>query len=555
MILHFPSFGAALVAMVLMAGVTAAHEGNNHNEQTRSVAQAGASPRLEVVSGPFELVAVLRNGELVIYLDGFETNAPIAAAEIALETPAGPVAASGKEGTYRLAAPWAQAGSHHLIFTVTADGVTEILSGTLQVLPETSDTHGGWGLLAPAMAQGIKDTLGSGSTAIVALIAFVAGSIATMFLRRPAKGPLVLALVLVLLAAVDPARAHEGHDHDAEQTALQPTRDIAQRLADGTLFVPKPTQRILAIRTAPTVAATHRRTLELPGRIIPDPNASGFVQASVSGRLSSPERGFPRLGTMVKAGDLLAFVTPPFQAIDVSDMRQKAGELDQQINIVERRIARYESLARVGAVAKVTLDEAVLEIEGLRERRAALDRTRGESERLIAPVSGIIAAANAVSGQIAETNAVVFQIVDPKRLWVESLTFSLLPDAQAATARTGEGQTLSLSFRGAGLVDRSQAIPVHYAISGETKGLRVGQLVTVLAPTGEETHGLAVPRAAVLRAGNGQSVVFEHTAAERFVQRIVRVEPLDADRALVLDGLASGKRVVVQGAELLNQIR
>ena len=34
---------------------------------------------------------------------------------------------------------------------------------------------------------------------------------------------------------------------------------------------------------------------------------------------------------------------------------------------------------------------------------------------------------------------IVFQIVDPARLWVEALTFSLLPDAQAATARTGEG--------------------------------------------------------------------------------------------------------------------
>ena len=49
---------------------------------------------------------------------------------------------------------------------------------------------------------------------------------------------------------------------------------------------------------------------------------------------------------------------------------------------------------------------------------------RGEPERLIAPVSGVIAAANAVAGQIAETNAVVFQIVDPARLWVEALTFS-----------------------------------------------------------------------------------------------------------------------------------
>ena len=153
--------------------------------------------------------------------------------------------------------------------------------------------------------------------------------------------------------------------------------------------MPKPVQRILAIRTVLAQASTHRKTLELPGRIIPDPNASGFVQASVSGRLSPPEGGFPRLGTAVKAGDVLAFVTPPFQAIDVSDMRQKAGELDQQISIVERRIARYESLAKTGAVPKVTLDEAILELKGLRERRASLDKTRGEPERLIAPVSGI----------------------------------------------------------------------------------------------------------------------------------------------------------------------
>ena len=179
------------------------------------------------------------------------------------------------------------------------------------------------------------------------------------------------------------------------------------------------------------------------------------MQASVSGRLSAPEGGFPKLGTAVKAGDVLAFVTPPFQAIDVSDMRQKQGELDQQIGIVEKRIARYELLAKTGAVPKVTLDEAILELKGLRERRAALDKTRGEPERLIAPVSGVIAAANAVAGQIAETNAVVFQIVDPARLWVEALTFSLLPDAQAATARTGEGQTLSSDLPGRG-PDRPQ---------------------------------------------------------------------------------------------------
>ena len=103
-----------------MAGSAAAHEGHDHAEQTKTVTLAGSTPRLEATSGPFELVALLRKGELVIYLDRFETNAPIAGAEVTVETPAGPVTASAKEGAYRLAAPWAQAGSHDLIFTVTA---------------------------------------------------------------------------------------------------------------------------------------------------------------------------------------------------------------------------------------------------------------------------------------------------------------------------------------------------------------------------------------------------------------------------------------------------
>jgi multidrug resistance efflux pump len=115
-------------------------------------------------------------------------------------------------------------------------------------------------------------------------------------------------------------------------------------------------------------------------------------------------------------------------------MRQKQGELEQQIGIVETRVARYEGLAKIGAVPKVNLDEAVLELKGLRERRAELDKVCAQSEKLIAPVSGVVASANAVAGQIAETNSIVFQIIDPSRLWIEALTFSVIPDAQRAAA-------------------------------------------------------------------------------------------------------------------------
>jgi cobalt-zinc-cadmium efflux system membrane fusion protein len=96
---------------------------------------------------------------------------------------------------------------------------------------------------------------------------------------------------------------------------------------------------------------------------------------------------------------------------------------------------------------------------------------------------------------------------------------------------------------------------VHFAIEGEHKGLRAGQLVTVLAATGEEVDAVAVPRASLVRTADGATVLWEHTDAERFTPRTVRTEPLDAERVLIRDGLAAGKRIVVQGAELLNQIR
>jgi hypothetical protein len=187
-----------------------------------------------------------------------------------------------------------------------------------------------------------------------------------MAIGRRRKHAAATAMVLIAPPfVVTGAVAHEGHEDTAAPT--QPIgRDLSQRLPDGSVFVPKATQRILAIRTTMTADGRFQRTIELPGRIIPDPNASGLVQASAGGRLSPPPGGFARLGTRVSAGDVLAYVTPPLQAIDVSDMRQRQGELDQQISIVERRAARYEPLAQSGAVSRVQLDEARLELQDLR---------------------------------------------------------------------------------------------------------------------------------------------------------------------------------------------
>ncbi|MDO9296453.1 MAG: efflux RND transporter periplasmic adaptor subunit [Bradyrhizobium sp.] len=550
---------AAALASFSGGGSLLAHDGHDHGAPPPApAAGSNLAPRTEAVSEHYELVAIARGGDLVIYLDRFATNESVDGASISVETSAGPEPArAAANEPYRLSAPWtAKPGSYDLIFTVSKDGIDDVLSATLVIPPEDPGAKAATASLSD-IAGGIRELSSRYvPTALMAgLGGFAAGIVVMSLMWRRNRAAMVLILAGMLAMFVGAARAHDGDDHGASDNSNPTVRDLAQRLPDGGVFVPKSIQRILAIRTVQIESAAHRAALELPGRIIPDPNASGFVQSSVGGRLSPPSNGFPRLGTPVKKGDVLAYMTPPLQAIDASDMRQRQGELDQQITIVERRLARYETLVPSGAIARTQLEDTRTELQGLKERRGSLDKSRREPEELIAPVDGIIAEGTVVAGQMAQSNAVIFHIVDPSRLWVEALSYDTLAGVQSAVARLSNDRIYPLAFRGAGFAGRNQSIPVQFAVQGDVAGLRAGQFVTVLATTDEEKTGFAVPRAALVRNASGQDVVYEHVAAERFEPRPVRVEPLDGDRVFIATGLAAGKRLVVQGAELLGQVR
>ena len=539
-----------MLAMLLGAVPGSAHDGHDHGAPPTPVSTSIA-PRAEASSSDFEIVLIARGAELIVHLDAFRTNNPVLDAVLEVDTPAGtlkPLAKGG--GVYAIAAPFlAKPGSYDLAITVTANGSVDILAATLKI-PETTvgarATRSGSWFAEPAIAGELKQRIaGSGvSLWLVLVVGFVAGLLWRRTTRAGAVG--VIAASMFLLPATQVQA-------DSPPAGIQ--RDLAQRFADGALFVPKPTQHILALRTQLTEQQVHRRAIELPGRIVPSPNASGLVQASIGGRLSPPTGGFKPLGTPVKAGYILAYVRPPLPLADATAQQQQARELDQQISIVSRRVDRFRILAASQSVARSQLEDAETELKGLETRRANLDRVLREPEALLAPVAGIIASSNAVAGQMAEPNAVIFQIIDPKVLWIEALSYEAHATSGAARAVLADGRAVDLDYLGTGFADRNQAVPIHFAIRSDTTGLRVGQFVTVLAATADERSGLAVPREAVLRGGNGQALVYEHTNAERFVAREVRVEPLDGTQVLIVAGIEPGRRVVTQGAELLNQIR
>jgi membrane fusion protein, heavy metal efflux system len=214
-------------------------------------------------------------------------------------------------------------------------------------------------------------------------------------------------------------------------------------------------------------------------------------------------------------------------------------------------------LAEGNAVPRNQVVDIETELEGLRRRREAIRNARTEPELLRAPTDGVIAMAKVVPGQVVQPQDTLFQIVDPKGVWVEALAYGEIdPTSLAgATAVATSGQAMALTYQGASRALQQHASIVHFVVPEPPSNLSIGQPVTVLATSGAPITGLIAPRDAVVRSSNGEAIVWAHVEPERFEPKPVRTQPFDATRVIVAGGLTEGDRVVVRGADLINQIR
>lgn len=555
----------ALLGFSLFAATPViAHQGHDHGAPPPPISTTIA-PRADASSADFELVAISRGEEVQIYLDTFKGNAPVVGATVDVDV-AGTLlnAKQAGDGVYTLTAPaLAKPGKHDLAITIQTAETVDILATTLTIaeakliVPQEPSS---FALIAVANAKSMGADLRARveqrelSLAVVAAVAFLAGlMLAGLWGRLRKRKSEAVAMLLLSMLFVPLLTAQHADAAEAKTAAKSAERDLAQRFPDGAIFVPKPTQRVLAIRTLFTEDSSYPRTIELPGRVIPDPNGMGIVQPSLSGRLLPPKGGFPRLGKRVAKGDLLATVVPVQSVTDVTSQDQQKREIEQEIALIDKRLKRWR--AAPNTVPRKEIEEAELERVGLTSRLEGLASSPVKPEQLVAPIDGVISAARAIAGQVAEPNAVVFEIVDPSRYWVEALSYEAHAFGETANGSFSNEATVALAYRGTGLAERAQAVTLHFEITGSVIGLRAGQFLTVLATTSESSRGIAVPRTSIIRSSNGQSIVYEHTNAERFVPREVRVTPLDGERVLIVSGIEPGKRIVTQGAELLNQIR
>lgn len=363
---------------------------------------------------------------------------------------------------------------------------------------------------------------------------------------------LLIGLALTMSATTWAADEH-GHDHG--DWAPVGNANGPSRQPDGSVFLPKPAQRQLSVRTKVAAEEDLARTVELSGRVVMDPNAGGKVQPTTSGRIEPTARGLPAVGQSVRKGEVLAYVTPSASLIERSNQTAELAELRASRALSEKRLARLRELS--DTVPRKEIEAAEAEVLSLSARASAIRGGLSGREALVSPVSGVIAAAHAVAGQVVDARELVYEVVDPGRLTVEALAFDSSVGANVGSASLAVGnERVRLQFLGAARTMREQALPLHFRAEGAAlAGLAVGQPVKVFVQTKSTVKGIAVPAASLMKNPANQTVVWVKTAPEKLEPRVVTVEPLDGVNVAVTSGLKAGDRVATQGATLINQIR
>ena len=563
-----PALRAVVACLsLLLSAALIAHEGHDHDAEAGSAAPAAATMPdggipgrtvVELTSELYEAVVESHGDHIDIWLDRYDSNEPVTGARVGvtLGDAVEVVAAEESPGQYMASIkPLAPGAAAALTLSIKAPAGEDLLGGTLADATPPPE---------PLTAR-LGSLLADGWRWLLAALVTVGAAVVLSRRRMRGRDRLLASFVVVTMCGATlaawpvPAGAHEGHDHADAPAAPLPAAAAGgrpARLADGSVFVPKPTQRLLELRTVRVEESDAPRSLRLAGELVGDPRASAVVQTLQGGRVAGEGGSWPVLGARVRRGQVLLRLTPSGSGSERASSAAEAARVEAELTQARADLARLEGLA--GVVSRAEVETQRSRVASLIAQRTALRTSLSTGgERLVAPIDGVIASIDARPGMVVSPGETLLTVIDPARMSVEALAFE--PVAAGGILRASvalrDGPALEARLAGVGAQTRGGAVPVRLDLVSVAPGLVAGQPVTVFLERASSARGLLLPSAAVIRAPNGERIVFEKVAAERFVPRAVRIEQVSADRVVVLAGIAPQARIVVRGAHLVGQIR
>jgi RND family efflux transporter MFP subunit len=318
------------------------------------------------------------------------------------------------------------------------------------------------------------------------------------------------------------------------------------------------------------VAATRR----LPGVVEPHGYRVVDVTPLMSGSVTEVRA---ELGQVIRQGSVVARLRSP----ELTDEVRRWLTLRAERDVVAQRLARTESLAKIGAASRQDLEEdqaslvrvrTELDTARLRLERLGVTESRltsmGQGDALpevfdvVAQAGGVVTARMVNPGQNVAVGEPMLTVADRSRVWVIADVFEAdlgqVREGQAArvTSETfaGRAWTGRVAYLDPAIARDTRTAKVRVEVENRDEALRFGMFVTVELGVAGASSDLVVPRAAVQSLG-AVDVVFVEQTPGRFVERVVQLGAATADTVVVTQGLMAGDRVVTSGSFALRAER
>lgn len=347
--------------------------------------------------------------------------------------------------------------------------------------------------------------------------------------------------------------------------------------ADGSIHLSAEQAKLAGLQTAPVEARDIATTITASGRIRARQGGEAAVITSFAGRVVADPAKLPRLGSMVKKGEVLAEVEQVLNAVDAvqfsvasAQLQAAVAQAQHEVNLSQSELERAQALYKTGSIAlkqKQTAEfnnqQAQTRLESAKEARARYEAMQGKAGAarrvaLRAPISGVIVAADITAGQQVDANKTLFTIADLSTLWVESQVFEndLAAIRQARQAQIFTRAYPEESFTGrlvtlGNVVDpTNRTLTVVFEVANPQRQLKLGMFAEARIPTGQKAPALLIPASSLLEE-EGRNFIFVETAPNVFHRRDITAGSREGNHVVVTTGVRVGEKVVVAGAAVL----
>jgi RND family efflux transporter MFP subunit len=296
---------------------------------------------------------------------------------------------------------------------------------------------------------------------------------------------------------------------------------------------------------------------------------TGVVTARVQSDLGFRVPGkvtkrFVDIGQTVRAGQ-------PLMRIDVTDYAHAIATQTQNVEVAKARAeqaaadeARYRGLVSTGAVSASTYDQIKAAADAAKAQLAAVEaqaqvaKDEGDYSLLVADADGVVVETLSEPGQVVAAGQTVVKLAHagPREAAVY-LPETVRPTLGSVARASVYAYSGSFPSRLRQLSDTAdpatRTFEARYILEGTAADAPLGSTVAVELSEPNERGALEVPIGSLTDRGRGPGVWIFNDRSSTVSFHRVKVVRLEAEDAIVADGVQSGEKIIALGAHLLNE--